>query len=67
MHNFENYKYRLFKFFGWEPPHYSDLQQRFIKDMNKIAKRHGYKQKIFAENDQEERLFVFRRIEDGKK
>jgi len=56
-------KLRVLKDTGeWKTPQYSDFQNQFMMDINKVAKKYGYKQMLFAENDNEDRLLEFTKI-----
>jgi hypothetical protein len=65
MHNFKKYIQTTLGFFGWQPLEYCKQQHKFMNDVAKAAKKNGYKQVIFAENDKQERLIKFIKIKNG--
>jgi hypothetical protein len=64
MNNTKNYISTILNFFGKHPLEYCKLQQKFMADINKTAKKYGYKEEMFAENDKEERMIKFIKIKN---
>lgn len=63
--NFTNYVKMVIESLGWKKPtEYGKLQMDFLNDINKTAQKYGYRETMFGENDNNERLIKFSRIEN---
>lgn len=52
------------KLFGRKKKDYCELQMEFQYALDKVAKKHGYTQHLFAENSAQERLIIYKKCDE---